>query len=437
MREMNRTTPMSTLALMCIKAPFSPVDRVGVPSFKARRLTLASHPYEKDGRRLVFIDALRVAAIAFVIIHHAAQAYGPTGGFWPVHDRGQSGWFAPFYTANAAFGMGLLFLLAGYFVPQAYDRKGAWLFLKERFGRIGIPLAAFALLVHLPMAYLLAGSPAPRQFLYSLYERGWQPVYAHLWFVAHLLLYCVAYAGWRCISQRSEGKPIRLSLPSHAAVASFIVALALITWLVRIWYPVDKWVPFLGIMPAEPAHLPQYMAFFTVGVVAYRGDWFRRTATSAALIWLAVGVIASGGIYVAYAFGWWKMAPGGLSLESLLRSSWETVIAVGLSVGLIVAFRELFDRPNRLIEAMSAASFGAYILHLVIVIALQTSILNLPLSASVKFGVVSVVGTWVAFVIAHVAGKVPGIGALVGEIHPSNFSGARRGNSQSVAGLDV
>jgi peptidoglycan/LPS O-acetylase OafA/YrhL len=41
--------------------------------------------------RLIFIDALRVAAIVFVIIHHAAQAYGPTGGFWPVHDRAQSG----------------------------------------------------------------------------------------------------------------------------------------------------------------------------------------------------------------------------------------------------------------------------------------------------------------------------------------------------------
>jgi hypothetical protein len=34
-------------------------------------------------------------------------------------------------------------------------------------------------------------------------------------------------------------------------------------------------------------------------------------------------------------------APGALRL---IRSSWETVIAVGLSVGLIIAFRELFDR---------------------------------------------------------------------------------------------
>jgi hypothetical protein len=52
--------------------------------------------------RLFFVDALRVAAVAFVIAHHAAQAYGPAGGFWPVHDQAQKDWFEPFHAANAA-----------------------------------------------------------------------------------------------------------------------------------------------------------------------------------------------------------------------------------------------------------------------------------------------------------------------------------------------
>ena len=391
---------------------------------------MVSHAHQKDEKRLVFIDALRVLAIVFVIIHHAAQAYGPTGGFWPVHDRAQGGWFAPFYTANAAFGMGLMFLLAGYFVPPSYDRKGARLFLGSRWRRIGIPLASLVLLVHLPVVYLLAGMPALPQFLRGLYERGWQPIYAHLWFVAHLLLYCFAYTGWRRISQLSESTPIKLPLPTHAAIASFTMALALITWLVRIWYPVDKWVPFLWIMPAEPAHLPQYMAFFTAGVVAYRGDWFRKMPTADGLIWLIVGLIASGGIYVAYALGLWSelLAGGGNGLPSLIRSSWETVIAVSLSLGLIIAFRELFDHSNRLLEAMAAASFGAYILHPAIVVALQTAIADLTLSAFVKFAIVSVLGTAVAFGIAHMARKVPGIRAVLGETlgrEASLFSGAR------------
>jgi glucan biosynthesis protein C len=408
--------------LTCINAPFRRAGRVNAPSQQD-----AQALHDNDEKRLVYIDALRVAAIVFVIVHHAAQAYGPTGGFWPVHDRAQSDWFTPFYTANAAFGMGLMFLLAGYFVPPSHDRKGARLFLTGRWLRIGIPLAILVLLVHLPVVYLIGGAPQPLQFLIGLYERGWQPIYLHLWFVAHLLLYCFAYAALRRISESPEGAP-KLPLPSHAAIGSFIVALALVTWIVRIWYPVDKWVPFLWVMPAEPAHLPQYMAFFAAGVVAYRGDWFRRMSTTDGLIWLSVGVIASGGIYVAYAFGWWKMAPGGLGLESLMRSSWETVIAVGLSTGLIIAFRELFDRPNRLLKVMTAASFGAYILHPPIVVALQATIADVTLAAFAKFAIVSLLGTAAAFALAHLAGQVPGIRAVVGASsgrEASLVSGAR------------
>jgi len=253
-------------------------------------------------KRLVFIDKLRLAAVGFVIVHHAAQAYGPTGGFWPVHDRAQSDWFTPFYTANAAFGMGLMFLLAGYFVPPSCDRKGARRFLMGRWRRIGIPLATFVLLVHLPVVYLVEGAPQSQLFFTGLYERGWQPIYLHLCFVAHLLLYCLAYAALRQTSG-SLGWLERfgtLPLPGHAAIAWFIATLALVTWVVRIWYPVDKWVPFLLVMPAELAHVPQYMAFFAVGVLAHHGDWFRRMSTTDGLIWLGVGVIASGGIYVAF-----------------------------------------------------------------------------------------------------------------------------------------
>ena len=370
-----------------------------------------------EEKRLVFIDALRVAAIAFVIIHHAAQAYGPTGGFWPVHDRAQSGWFAPFYTANAAFGMGLMFLLAGYFVPPSCDRKGARLFLIGRWRRIGIPLASFVLLVHLPVVYWLAGMAAPQPFIRGIYERGWQPIFLHFWFVAHLLLYCFAYAMLRLVSERFKVAPRQWPLPDHAAIIGLIVSLALITWLVRIWYPVDRWVPFLWIMPAEPAHLPQYIAFFACGLIAYRGDWFRRMPTRDGLIWLATGMMASAGIYLAYALGSWGqlMAAGGPGMPSLSRSVWETIIAVSLSVGLIIAFRELFNRSSRLLGAMATASFGAYILHPAIVVALQTAIAEVTLSAFAKFAVVSVLGTAVAFAVAHVAGKVPGVRAVVGE----------------------
>lgn len=52
-----------------------------------------------------------------------------------------------------------MFLLAGHFVPPAYDRKGAVSFIRGRLRRVGVPPAVIVLLVHLPVVYLLEGKP--------------------------------------------------------------------------------------------------------------------------------------------------------------------------------------------------------------------------------------------------------------------------------------
>ena len=369
-----------------------------------------------QSQRLIYIDALRVTVIVFVIVHHAAQAYGPTGGIWPVHDRFQSGWFIPFYTANAAFGMGLMFLIAGYFVPGSYDLKGPKVFLERRWKRLGIPIASLALFVHLPWAYLTGSRATLGEFVQGLYESGWQPVFLHLWFVGHILLYSTIYVAWRKLvpSQKSPG---RRSPPSHPEIVAFIFALGFATWIVRFWYPVDKWVPLLWVVPAEPAHLLQYVSFFTAGLAAYRGDWFRNMPTRAGVGWLGVGLIASAGIYIVFGVGHWNdfMAVGGFDLPSLLRSVWEASIAVGLSVGLIVAFREMISSSRRMLDEMTDTSFGAYILHPAIVVALQAGIASLILPVSVKFVLVSALGTFLSFSLARLSSRVWGLRVVLGE----------------------
>jgi len=35
---------------------------------------------------LYYLDNLRVAVIILVIAHHVGQAYGPTGGWWPIQE---------------------------------------------------------------------------------------------------------------------------------------------------------------------------------------------------------------------------------------------------------------------------------------------------------------------------------------------------------------
>jgi glucan biosynthesis protein C len=43
--------------------------------------------------------------------------------------------------------LGLFFMIAGYFTPRAYDRRGAGAFLVDRLKRLGIPLLFYEVII--------------------------------------------------------------------------------------------------------------------------------------------------------------------------------------------------------------------------------------------------------------------------------------------------
>jgi fucose 4-O-acetylase-like acetyltransferase len=374
----------------------------------------------QSATRLAFIDNVRIFVITLVIAHHAAQAYGPTGGAWPIANPVCSVLLGPFFPVNAAFFMGLLFLISGYFTAWSYERKGMGAFLKGRFTRIGIPLLVFTLCVLGPISYLLAGESRPfGEFIKVLYGMGWQLPYVHLWFLMHLLLYSLGYAFWRQVVKRdTSSTPAAFTVPNHFTILLFVMTLALVTWIVRIWFPIDRWVPLFFVIPAEPAHLPQYVSLFAIGTLAYRGDWLRRLSAATGFVWLWVGLTTSVACYVVYYsdaltgthFLRTVMAMGGLNWPSLVWSGWEALICVGLCMGLLVFFREWFNKPQgKFLLAMAGASYGAYIIHLLVVMGAQAALHAVNLPPFLKFVVVTLVATAISFGAAHLVRQIPGV----------------------------
>ncbi|MDH3248121.1 MAG: hypothetical protein OEQ47_04135, partial [Acidimicrobiia bacterium] len=64
--------------------------------------------------------------------------------------------------------------------------------------------------------------------------------------------------------------------------------------------------------------------------------------------------------------------------------------------------------------AMAAASYAAYIIHFMIVVFLQAGIGGLDLPALIKFGVVSILGVFLAFGIGYWSRRVPGLRVILG-----------------------
>jgi fucose 4-O-acetylase-like acetyltransferase len=375
----------------------------------SKTATAAARASPARPKRLDYLDALKVALIALVVAHHAGQPYGPTGGLWPVPNPEQAPILGSFFTVNAAFFMGLFFLISGYFVPASFDRKGGATFVRDRLVRLGVPLAGFLLTVAVLVLVhdLIAGGGSVRGFLPAVASLALGELHlAQLWFVDELLVFVVLYAAWRLLSTRWSIPA--LPTPGTAAIIAYLVALAVVTFVVRIDYPVDRWVVLFGIMPAEIAHLPQYMSMFVIGLLAYRGQWLSRMPTREGLLWLAIGVIAAVLRYV-HPFE----DTGGLNPGSLLRSTWEAVVAVGLCIGLIVLFREYVATPGRLVRTASLDTYGVYLIQLFVLVPLQFALLAVPASPQLKFGVVVVISVPVCFVLADLLRRLPGLRAVL------------------------
>ena len=72
------------------------------------------------------LDNLKVALTVLVIAHHAMIPFVGGEG-WPFHPTNAAEsmpWMWHFLNTNAAFFMGLFFMISGYFVPKSFDRQG-------------------------------------------------------------------------------------------------------------------------------------------------------------------------------------------------------------------------------------------------------------------------------------------------------------------------
>ena len=364
------------------------------PSKASQPVTLL--PARTESQRLYFVQWLRVFLISLVVAHHAGQPYGPTGGSWPVHDAAQTPWLGPFFALNAAFFMGFFFLIAGYFTPGSYDRKGPASFVRDRLIRLGIPLVFFVFVVFGPLVYLF-NKPAEGflPFYLFTYVGQWKIQMGPLWFLAQLLAYSLLYAVWRLASAALGRSGTRtFAPPSNRAVLIYALALGLVGALVRTRYPQDVWVNILGVVPAELAHLPQYVSLFVIGIVAGRNGWFTRIAPAIGKLWLAIGAAA---FVAAMAFYVAQPRLGGAINLQVAWGFLESFVCVGMILGLSILFRRYCAAPGVWLSQLEGNVYGVYLIQFFVVVAAQMAIVALPLPATAKFLLVAIASLVICF----------------------------------------
>jgi len=374
--------------------------------------------------RLLFVDNLRWTLIVLVICHHAAVTYSHVGGWYYLDGTKPSLLaslpLATFETFNQAFFMGILFLLAGYFVPGAYDSKGGWRFLRDRSMRLGIPTLFFMLVLAPVIKYWLLRFDDPsRPTLAEAYPRfltvfGMLSASGPMWFALALLIFCFVYGLYRFVSG-GEGRAVPLSVPNHLAVVGLMLVMGSGSFLVRIIQPIGT-----NVFNMQLCFFSQYILLFCVGIMAYRGDWLRRVNKAFGLFWFRVSLL--GGIpgWIAIVGttgplrGDTKSLLGGLTWQSAAFCFWESFFCVGVCLGLIVIFRERFNSQDGFARWMSQNSFSAYLFHPPLLIAVTLVLRPVPLPPLAKFVMACLIAVPTVFLVSGLLReRVPGLRRLL------------------------
>ena len=189
----------------------------------------------------------------------------------------------------------------------------------------------------------------------------------------------------------------------------FIVGLALITFVVRIWFPSTWWFQPLNLMFAE---FPQYISMFIVGLIAYRREWFTRIPDAVGKRWLWVALIdllffvlliVLNGIWggsIDYLFG-------GLHWQAFIYAFWEAIMCVAMCTGLLVFFRNHFNRPGRVWNFLSANAYATYVFHPLILICLVYSLHVVTFYPLLKYGLAVIIAVPCCYTLGALVRMIP------------------------------
>ncbi|MDW9379089.1 acyltransferase [Chryseobacterium sp. JV558] len=368
--------------------------------------------------KLFYIDNLKIVLTILVILHHAIIAYCAPGGWYYTEKTTNMAAIVPatiFVSLNQSFFMGFFFLLSGYFTKPSYDRKGGLKFTGDRLMRLGIPLLFYSFILSPALGYMVYNFADGNHVTYLNYLSGYHTWidFGVLWFVAALLLFTLLYVGARSLITIKFKNP--MPTPGTTTILLFAVVLGIITFVVRVAFPVG-WV--LKPFGFQLGHFPQYISLFVIGLLAYKNQWFdslsiktgKKLRISAWLSLLFFPVFFLIRVKLNMPISWYS---GGFHWQSLLYAVWEQWIGFSILISLLSLAKHSWNKSSPLLSKLSKSTFATYIFHPLVIVVLSLSIKNWSVDPAVKFLILAPTAVVASFLLASIILMIPGIKRVI------------------------
>lgn len=374
---------------------------------------------EQSKSKILYIDHLKVVLTVLVIMHHAFITYGAPGGWYYSQKTTLLGAIVPmtaFVAVNQAFFMGFFFFLSALFIPSSYDKKGPAKFLADRLLRLGLPLVFYSFVLSPFLSFLVYNYTGTHpQITYAQFLGGFDGWinFGVLWFVAALLIFTLAYALFRTFM---DDRHVLKTFPSAVKILLFATTLGVITYFVRIVFPVGWVLKPLGF---QPGHFPQYIAMFILGLIASRSKWIGKAdyKTGKTMRTIALCLVFIGfplffvtrqllGFPVEYynVGGHW---------QSLWYAAWEQLVGFSIVVALLCIGKTKWNGPSKFLSLLSRSTFAVYIFHPLILIGLSVALHSWVMEPALKLLVVAPLAVIGSFLLGLLVVRVPGVNRVV------------------------
>lgn len=385
------------------------------------------------------LDAVRAFALLLGVVFHAAESFGPgAGGYWAISDNSPSTLLELFRHASHSFRLELFFLIAGFFAHLVWQRRGVGSFVRNRIGRILVPLAIGWTILYplLVFTWLTGAAKSGRWDIVGVPEpfrtyAPWQLTLGffvsfeflrkfdltHLWFLHQLLvLYAGALALRWAVVRLPNGS--RLTNWLDRGCRALLRSRFKLIWFAALAFPalclqhsgtVDT--PKDSLIPEAPATL-LFALCFGVGWALHRQpelleDCGRHWRAHLAI---ALLLLAAGWFSPALVHEWvgiesprvW-LHRGHSAVYGLMM--WAFVFGF---VGLFLEYRRTESATWRYI---ADSSYWIYLVHLPLVVCLQIWVAHWPVSWLVKFPLINLVAFPILFLSYHLLVRSTFIGA--------------------------
>jgi glucans biosynthesis protein C len=354
-----------------------------------------------ESTRIHYLDNLRALAMMLGLYLHGALAYAePSRSIWiATNPRGSVAVDASIWWIHL-FRMGLFFLLSGYFAKLMIERKGLKPFLWNRGIRIALPFVLFWPVVTVAMTivfvFAIAYVKAPQGLLQVIVAASRDPEAAksgtpfttmHLWFLYYLLMFSLIAA----VASRWSRLKFDWLFESKWLLA--LSPLALVPGLMGGGIPIA----------APESFVPTWWPFVFYGLFYWSGwQLFGREKILDRLqpwCWLFVG--ASAVLFIPHYYLLPKLdvemiqqaiesrPPTPRVLDSVLAS----YLSVLLTLSALLLGQRFLARSSAWLKFCADSSYWVYLIHLPIILFLQTLLIPIEIPVLAKL-VLVVVATW-------------------------------------------